>query len=179
MLCQSTPLHGPGAPGHRPVAPPASMSGGPVPAEGHHAALTRRAALLLLSAPAALGAAVPDARAQVAEPFCGVLPRAPAWAFSMPWQERLVPYAGGQTWVREVGGGSSGGGLFGLFGAAPKPTKCAPRRGRGSRPSPGARAASSCAAIRCRRAVRDGFWCCAQAAVALHRRRARPGVRVP
>ena len=89
-------------------------------------ALSRRAALLLGGA-AGLASACPQADAAV-EPFCGVLPRAPTWAFSMPWQERLVPFEGYQTWVREVGqppGGSSG--LFGIkqLGGTPKSTKCA------------------------------------------------------
>ena len=41
----------------------------------------------------------------------------PSWAFTIPWEERLVDFGGYKTWVREVGKKpGSGGGLFGLFG---------------------------------------------------------------
>ena len=41
----------------------------------------------------------------------------PSWAFTIPWEERLVEFGGYKTWVREVGKKpGSGGGLFGLFG---------------------------------------------------------------
>ena len=41
----------------------------------------------------------------------------PSWAFSIPWEERLVDFGGYKTWVREVGRKEGGGGGFlGLFG---------------------------------------------------------------
>ncbi len=40
----------------------------------------------------------------------------PSWAFSIPWEERLVAFGGYNTWVREVGHQEGGrAGFLGLF----------------------------------------------------------------
>lgn len=48
----------------------------------------------------------------------------PSWAFTIPWEERLVDFGGYKTWVREVGKRpGSVGGLFGLFGKSADKSK--------------------------------------------------------
>ena len=55
----------------------------------------------------------PEAAAAAAlKPFCGVT-GVPSWAFTLPWEERLVDFHGKKTWCRDVGQKSRG--LFGLF----------------------------------------------------------------
>lgn len=76
--------------------------------------LQRRAVLLSAAASVPLLTAGPAVSAPVA-PFCGVT-GVPSWAFTIPWEERLVDFAGHKTWVREVGKQEGGGGFFGLFG---------------------------------------------------------------
>ncbi len=48
----------------------------------------------------------------VPAPFCGAVDVIPSWAFSMPWEEKVIELNGFRTWVRIVGKGSEGGGLF-------------------------------------------------------------------
>lgn len=54
-----------------------------------------------------------EARAAPA-PFCGAVVELPSWAFTIPWQEELVSWAGYSTWTRVVGK-KQGGGLFGFL----------------------------------------------------------------
>ncbi|CAL8466923.1 g6459 [Coccomyxa elongata] len=81
--------------------------------------LQRRA--LLVAAAYGAAAAAQAARAEsvtgsIPKPFCGVT-GVPSWAFTTPWQERLVDFHGYKTWCRTVGKeDSNNGGLFGIFG---------------------------------------------------------------
>lgn len=58
-------------------------------------------------------------------PFCGAVDVIPSWAFSLPWQEKVIDFNGFSTWIRVVGKGSEGGGLFSFLnkGAANKYVK--------------------------------------------------------
>ena len=71
-------------------------------------ALDRRQALLLAAGMTALpnvSSSFPAAAIQ--PPFCGVVDVIPPWAFSIPWEEKLVPTSDShgtyRTWVRIVG----------------------------------------------------------------------------
>ncbi|BDA40775.1 Proline iminopeptidase [Coccomyxa sp. Obi] len=87
--------------------------------EARSAILQRRA--LLIAAACGAAAAAQPARAEtvtgsIPKPFCGVT-GVPSWAFTTPWQERLVDFHGYKTWCRTVGKeDSNNGGLFGIFG---------------------------------------------------------------
>jgi hypothetical protein len=49
-------------------------------------------------------------------PFCGVT-GLPSWAFSIPWEERIIDYKGYKTWIRAVGKQpDKSGGFLSLFG---------------------------------------------------------------
>lgn len=81
--------------------------------------LHRRAVLVAAACGAAIAAQHARAEAVIGtipKPFCGVT-GVPSWAFTTPWQERLVDFHGYKTWCRTVGKeDSNDGGLFGFFG---------------------------------------------------------------